>query len=68
MIEARNYILSIETYFDHCIHITFLAPPQVDGLKCPKCPYIARQVQKIQAHYRQCYVAEPEKLKSTQEC
>ncbi|KAL6405826.1 hypothetical protein AUP68_10965 [Ilyonectria robusta] len=34
--------------------IPFLSPPQPDGLKCRKCPYIARQVQKIQAHCRDC--------------
>ncbi|KAL6411744.1 hypothetical protein AUP68_04118 [Ilyonectria robusta] len=34
--------------------IPFLSPPQLDGLNCRKCPYIARQVQKIQAHCRDC--------------
>ncbi|OAQ58257.1 C2H2-type zinc-finger domain-containing protein [Pochonia chlamydosporia 170] len=30
--------------------VPHLAPPKKDGLKCHKCPYIARQVQKIQKH------------------
>lgn len=33
-------------------YIPELAAPQHDGLKCRKCPYIARQLQKIQAHCR----------------
>ena len=33
-------------------YIPQLAPPQTDGRKCRKCPYIARQLQKIQAHCR----------------
>ncbi|KAJ6785851.1 hypothetical protein PWT90_08726 [Aphanocladium album] len=33
-------------------YIPHLAPPERDGLKCRRCPYIARQLQKIQAHYR----------------
>lgn len=28
--------------------VPYLAPPETDGLKCHECPYIARQVQKIQ--------------------
>lgn len=31
-------------------YIPQLAPPQTDGLKCRKCPYIARQLQTIQQH------------------
>ncbi|KAH7232460.1 hypothetical protein B0J15DRAFT_455425 [Fusarium solani] len=34
--------------------IPFLVPPKSDGLKCRKCPYIAKQIQKIQAHCRTC--------------
>lgn len=30
--------------------IPLLAPPQTDGLRCRKCPYVVRQVQSIQAH------------------
>lgn len=30
--------------------VPYLAPPKKDGLKCHECPYIARQVQKIQKH------------------
>lgn len=33
-------------------YIPELAPPQTDGLKCRECPYIARQLQKVQAHCR----------------
>ena len=33
-------------------YIPQLAPPQTDGLKCWKCPYIARQLQTIQQHCR----------------
>ncbi|KJK87120.1 hypothetical protein H633G_09028 [Metarhizium anisopliae BRIP 53284] len=33
-------------------YIPHLAPPHRDGLKCRQCPYIARQLQKIQAHCR----------------
>jgi hypothetical protein len=33
-------------------YIPELAPPEPDGLKCRKCPYIARQLQKIQKHSR----------------
>ncbi|KAL7940097.1 hypothetical protein V8C42DRAFT_364375 [Trichoderma barbatum] len=31
--------------------VPYLAPPKKDGLKCSKCAYIARQVQKIQEHW-----------------
>lgn len=34
--------------------ISFLASPQTDGLKCRRCPYIARQAQTIQANCRRC--------------
>ena len=30
--------------------IPLLAPPQTDGLRCLKCPYVVHQVQSIQAH------------------
>ena len=33
-------------------YIPRLAPPRTHGRKCWKCPYIARQLQKIQAHCR----------------
>ena len=33
-------------------YIPQLAAPKTDGLKCHKCPYIARQLQKIQGHRR----------------
>lgn len=33
-------------------YIPHLAPPERDGLKCRRCPYIARQLQGIQAHCR----------------
>ncbi len=36
-------------------YVPHLAPPQQDGLKCRQCPYIARQLQKIQAHCRTCH-------------
>ncbi|KAI5455854.1 hypothetical protein BGZ63DRAFT_397470 [Mariannaea sp. PMI_226] len=32
--------------------ISILQPPQLDGLKCQKCSYLARNVQKMQAHCR----------------
>lgn len=35
-------------------YIPYLSPPQTDGLKCRKCPYIARQLQKIHAHCVKC--------------
>jgi hypothetical protein len=35
-------------------YIPQLALPQTDGLKCRKCPYVARQLQKIHAHCRTC--------------
>lgn len=30
--------------------VPYLSPPKKDGLKCIKCPHIARQIQKIQEH------------------
>lgn len=33
-------------------YIPELAPPETDGLKCRKCPYIAKQPQRIQKHCR----------------
>jgi hypothetical protein len=33
-------------------YIPELAAPETDGLKCRKCPYLARQPQKIQKHCR----------------
>ena len=33
-------------------YIAQLAAPKTDGLKCRKCPYIARQLQKIQGDCR----------------
>lgn len=32
--------------------LPYLAAPKADGLKCRKCSYISRQIQKIQAHCR----------------
>lgn len=32
--------------------VPYLEPPLTDGMKCLLCPYIARQIQKIQAHCR----------------
>lgn len=35
--------------------IPFLIPPKPDGLKCRKCPYIAKQEKKIHKHFRTCH-------------
>lgn len=35
--------------------IPYLEPPLTDGMKCLLCPYIARQIQKIQAHCRHAH-------------
>lgn len=35
--------------------VPYLAAPKKDGLKCSKCAYIARQVQKIQEHCKTKY-------------
>ncbi|KAL6408084.1 hypothetical protein AUP68_08457 [Ilyonectria robusta] len=35
--------------------VPFLIPPKPDGLKCRKCPYIAKQEKKIHKHFRTCH-------------
>lgn len=35
--------------------VPYLEPPLTDGMKCLLCPYIARQIQKIQAHCRHAH-------------
>lgn len=35
-------------------NVPYLIPPEPDGLKCRKCPYIAKQEKKIHKHCRSC--------------
>ncbi len=35
--------------------VPFIAPPQMDGIKCKSCPFVARQRQRIQEHCRRAH-------------